>query len=144
MIYLDTSVIVPFYLPEILSETVEQLFRTEIQLGLSQLVEVELFSALSRRVRMGQISQVDAQSIVERFRADRLAGFYTLLSIEPVHFNLAQGWISRFDTTLRTLDALHLAIAAANNLRLVTADEALGKSAEIIGLEVQILRIIVD
>jgi predicted nuclease of predicted toxin-antitoxin system len=36
------------------------------------------------------------------------------------------------------------AIAAANNLRLVTADEALGKSAEIIGVEFQILRIIVD
>ena len=36
------------------------------------------------------------------------------------------------------------AIAVANNLRLVTADEALGKSAEIIGVEVQILRLMGD
>lgn len=34
------------------------------------------------------------------------------------------------------------AIAVANNLRLFTADEALGKSVEIIGVEVQILRLV--
>jgi hypothetical protein len=57
LIYLDTSVIAPFYWAEALSDTVEQLLRIETEPRLSQLVEVELFSALSRRVRMGEISQ---------------------------------------------------------------------------------------
>ena len=52
MIYLDTSVIAPFYWSEALSDTVEELLRTETARALSQLVEVELFSALSRRVRL--------------------------------------------------------------------------------------------
>ena len=56
MIYLDTSVIASFYWAEALSDTVEELLSTETEPGLSQLVEVELFSALSRRLRMREIS----------------------------------------------------------------------------------------
>ncbi len=140
MIYLDTSAIAPFYWAEALSDTVEQLLRIETEPRLSQLVEVELFSALSRRVRMGEISQEDAKGIVKRFQADINSGFYTRIALEQVHYNLARDWISRFETPLRTLDALHLAIAAEQNLCLVTADEALAVSAKTFGVEVQILR----
>ena len=41
-----------------------------------------------------------------------------------IHYHLAREWISRFTTPLRTLDALHLAVASQNNIRLVTADTA--------------------
>jgi predicted nucleic acid-binding protein len=140
LIYLDTSVVAAFYWTEALSDTVEQLLRHEAEPGLSQLVEVELFSALSRRVRMGEIYREDARLIVEQFQADLDNGFYTRIALEAIHYNLAREWIGRFDTPLRTLDALHLAIAAENGLRLVTADEALAGSAEAFGVEVQILR----
>lgn len=139
MIYLDTSIIAPLYWTEALSDTVEQLLLNETELGLSQLVEVELVSALSRRVRMQEISQQDAIAIIERFQADLDSGFYTQITVETVHYNLAREWISRFNTPLRTLDALHLAIAFHNNIRLVTADEALATSAEILGVEVLLL-----
>jgi uncharacterized protein len=57
LIYLDTSAIVPYYVPEKLSDVVEQLLqKQEDQPIISQLVEVEFFSALSRRVRMGEVS----------------------------------------------------------------------------------------
>ncbi|MBN4003799.1 MAG: hypothetical protein HWQ58_19155 [Nostoc sp. LPT] len=49
---------------------------------MSQLVEVELVSALSRRVRMQEISQQDAIAIVERFQADLDSGFYTQIAVE--------------------------------------------------------------
>ena len=39
-------------------------------LCIGQLVEVEFVSALSRRVRMREISQDDAAVIVERFQTD--------------------------------------------------------------------------
>jgi predicted nucleic acid-binding protein len=139
VIYLDTSVIAPFYWQEALSDAVEQLLRTEEQPGISQLVEVELFSALSRRVRMGEISQPGAQAIAERFEAHLNDGFYTRMIVESHDYELARQWIRRFETPLRTLDALHLAIAAAYEVRLVTADQALVASAAVFGVEVQLL-----
>ncbi len=67
MIYLDTSVIAPFYWAEPLSDIVEELMRSQSELNLSQLVEVELISALSRRVRMREISQETAKTIGDRY-----------------------------------------------------------------------------
>ena len=140
MIYLDTSVLAPFYWAEALSDAVEELLRSETDLGISQLVEVELFSALSRRVRMREISSEEARAIAERFQTDLTNGFYIQLALEPGHYNRARDWISHFETPLRTLDALHLAVAASNDIPLLTADEALAESAESLGVEVQILR----
>ncbi len=139
MIYLDTSVIVPFYVPEALSDAVEQLLRSETQPALSQLVEVELFSAVSRRLRMGEISQDQATEIANRFQTHLERGFYTPITLEPLHYNQAREWISRFDTPLRTLDALHLAIAASNDLSLVTSDSTLTRAADALGVTVQLL-----
>ena len=139
MIYLDTSVIVPFYLPEALSIAVRELLEIEEQPALSQLVEVEMFSALSRRVRMGEISLEQARQITAQFQVHLNDGFYTRIALEPVHYQQAIQWIGRFDTPLRTLDALHLAIAASNNLPLITADETLANAANILAVEVQLL-----
>ena len=140
MIYLDTSVVAPFYWAEVLSDSVDELFRQETELCISQLVEVELCSALSRRVRMGEIERNDAQAIVDRFETDLDNGFYWQLTLEAVHYNIARDWIRRFDTPLRTLDALHLAIAASHDIPLVTADEGLVVSADLLGAEARILR----
>jgi uncharacterized protein len=139
LIYLDTSAVAPFYWTEALSEAIEALLREEAEPALSQLAEVELFSALSRRVRMGEVESDAARAIVNRFQADLNQGFYTRLIVEPVHYNLARDWIGQFDTPLRTLDALHLAIAASHNIAIVTADEGLAESARRLGVEVLIL-----
>ncbi|MGV0024414.1 type II toxin-antitoxin system VapC family toxin [Phormidesmis priestleyi] len=68
MIYLDTSVVAPFYWQEALSDRVEALLSDESDVGLSELVEVELCSALSRRVRMREISQGQARDIVAQLQ----------------------------------------------------------------------------
>ncbi len=141
MIYLDTSIIAPFYWAEALSDTVEELLRTETEPGLSQLVEVELFSALSRKVRMREISQEEARAVTTRLSYHLDNDFYLRIPIESVHYQLARDWIGRFNTSLRTLDALHLACASSKNIRLVTADDALARSAEALGIEVQLLAI---
>ncbi|OKH32329.1 hypothetical protein NIES2101_40735 [Calothrix sp. HK-06] len=139
MIYLDTSVLASLYWAEALSDMAEELVLTETELGISQLVEVEFVSALSRRVRMREISQDDAGGIVERFQIDLVSGFYTRIAVESVHYDLARDWISRFETPLRTLDALHLAVASQNNIRLVTADQGLAASAQALGVEILLL-----
>jgi uncharacterized protein len=140
LIYLDTSALVPFYVAEALSVSVEELFRQESDLVLSQLVEVELVSALSRRVRMREIAQEDARSIVDRFQGDLDQGFYQRLVVEPRHYELARDWIGQFATPLRTLDALHLAIAFTAEIPLVTADDGLAAGAGMLGVEARILR----
>lgn len=139
MIYLDTSIVAPLYWAETLSDRIEELVLSETELGLSQLVEVELVSALSRRVRMREISQDDATAIVERFQSDIDSGFYTRITLETIHYHLAREWISWFTTPLRTLDALHLAVASQNNIRLVTADAALAASAQFLGVDILLL-----
>lgn len=142
MIYLDTSVVAPLYWAEALSNQVEELLSHETEPTVSQLVEVELVSALSRRVRMAEISQTEASAIAAQFQADLDNGFYIRLPLEPLHYTTAHNWISQFNTPLRTLDALHLAVAASNGISLITADAALAESAETLGLQVQILRLL--
>ena len=67
------------------------------------------------------------------------SGFYTRIAVESVHYDLARNWISQFETPLCTLDALHLAVASQNNIRLVTADKALAASAQALGVEILLL-----
>ena len=89
-------------------------------------MEVELLSALSRRVRMREISQDEAKEIINRFQTHLDQDFYFPIPLTSVHYQLARNWIAQFNTSLRTLDALHLACASYNKILLVTADEALG------------------
>ncbi|MBD1815470.1 type II toxin-antitoxin system VapC family toxin [Microcoleus vaginatus DQ-U2] len=77
MIYIDTSVLVPFYLPEALSDAVDELLRIEDTPALSQLVEVELFSAVARKLRMREISPEEARQIANNFQTDLDENFYT-------------------------------------------------------------------
>jgi predicted nucleic acid-binding protein len=134
LIYLDTSVLVPLYWAEALSDSVEELLSGEaVEPAISQLVEVEFVSALSRRVRMGEVAQGEARAIVQQFQTDLEAGLYTQLALEPIHYIMARDWIHQFNTPLRTLDGLHLAIAVANTISLVTADEGLAESANGLG-----------
>jgi predicted nucleic acid-binding protein len=140
LIYLDTSIVAAFYWAEELSDAVEELLNQEAEVAVSQLVEVELCSALSRRVRMREIEPDEAQSIANLFLSDLNNGLFFQFSLEPVHYNMARDWIRQFNTPLRTLDALHLAIAFFHRVPLVTADEGLAVSAVALGVEVRILR----
>jgi uncharacterized protein len=139
LIYLDTSVLAPFYWTEAISDAVEQLFEQHERLVISELSEVELISALSRQVRMGEIDRVEASAIAARFQAALDAEFYQLVTVTPLHYQTARQWMQQFDTPLRTLDALHLAIASGLSIPLVTADIGLAKSATSLNVDVQIL-----
>ncbi|MEM7595987.1 MAG: type II toxin-antitoxin system VapC family toxin, partial [Cyanobacteria bacterium P01_A01_bin.83] len=84
-------------------------------------------------------SQNEAKEIINRFQTHLDRDFYVSIPLTSVHYRLARNWIGRLNTSLRTLDALHLACASYNNIPLVTADEALARSAEVLEIEVQLL-----
>ena len=139
MIYIDTSVLAPFYWTEAMSNSVADLFQQSQTLIISELSEVELMSALSRRVRMKEIEREDAIAIVNQFQMHITSGLYEKLPITTQHYQTAKSWIQHFDTPLRTLDALHLAVANEQQVPLITADVGLARSAVSLNVNVQLL-----
>ncbi len=136
MIYVDTSVLVPYYSPEPLSDRVQRFLRETAEIALSDLGEVEFFSALARKVRARELSRENARRIAAVFMGHLEGGAFTRLDLDRGIYHTAQGWIGGFDVPLRTHDALHLAVAAASGLPIATADVALARSARSLGLSV--------
>ena len=133
--YIDTSVLVAYYCPEPLSEKVEKFLTAHLHPSISALTEVELCSAVSRKVREGGLNRKDAGRIMARFITHVNKNFYDYVKVEQHHYRLARDWIGLFKTGLKTLDALHLAIASAEGLSLVTTDEGLSKPAKALGAD---------
>jgi hypothetical protein len=129
MVYLDTSVLAAYYCPEAMSDKAERAIRRGELPAISLLVEVELHSAVARKVREGALSEPDATRIVTQFRLHIDEGCYERLPIESTHYEVARDWIGRFRAPLRTLDALHLAVCFASDAVLLTADLELAKAA---------------
>ncbi len=139
MIYIDTSILVAYYCPEKISDQVEKILVETSHPAISQLTEVELTSALARKIRENALSQEDGKAVLSIFRTHIDEKSYAYLPIQPKHFSTAMNWIADFNTPLRTLDALHLAIAAQNKAPLLTADIKFAESAKTLGVEVTLI-----
>lgn len=130
MYYIDTSVLVAFYYPEPMSDRIESFLRDCQQPAISRLTEVEFHSALAKRCRMGEMTGDDAERLSASFLSHVERGMYTLLSLTDEHFRLACRWVALQEPALKSLDALHLAVAATRGLTMVTADRQLARAAE--------------
>jgi predicted nucleic acid-binding protein len=139
MIYVDTSLLVSYYTPEPISVKTEEFLTGQDSPAISSLTELELFSALSRKVREGGLQQADAGKVAARFLSHLDGDFFIHLSVETSHYRLARDWLGLFNTGLRSLDALHLAVASSHGLTIATADWGLSKRAQSLGLEVLLL-----
>ncbi|MDO8722993.1 MAG: type II toxin-antitoxin system VapC family toxin [Syntrophales bacterium] len=103
--------------------------------AVSDLTEVELFSAVAKKVRMGDLSPSDGNRILSKFLSHLDGGLFTIISSESQHWRIARGWIGLFSTSLRTLVALHLAIASAGDFTLVTSDQHLLQVADTLAVK---------
>ncbi|MGK5091452.1 type II toxin-antitoxin system VapC family toxin [Deltaproteobacteria bacterium TL4] len=137
--YIDTSVLVAYYCPEPNSDVVEQILVQMDQPAISQLTEVELSSAISRKIREQELSTIDGNRVLAQFKTHLSQRCFLYFPIHSQHYIIAKGWISQFTTPLRTLDAIHLAIASVNNLSLLTADIKLADSARHLGLNARLI-----
>ncbi len=127
--YLDTSVVVAYYCPEALSPAAERVIRRDPEPAISDLVEVEFFSAVARKVRAREMSASDATRSCGQLVAHLQAGLYARVPIQRRHYETARDWLAGMALPLRALDALHLAVASEERLRLVTSDRDLFRSA---------------
>ena len=139
MIYLDTSILVAYYCPEPLSEQAERLLRSHIMPAVSDLTEVELISALSRKVREGDMDRSDAERVAALFLSHLSMHMYVRVPLRRQHYRLARDWIGRFVLPLRSLDALHLAVAEVEGRTMATADSGMAGSAAALGIETILL-----
>ena len=140
MTYIDTSVLAAYYCPEAFSRKVQARLGRLDTPAISPLVELELYSAVAMKTRVREFNEADARRILSLFQVHLADGYYRVVSIDVREFELARNWIASFQTPLRTLDALHLAAAFANDLSLLTADRALARSASQLGLRCELIR----
>ena len=84
---------------------------------------------------MKELTRQDGNLILSQFNLHLEDRLYRVLPVETRHYHIAREWIGRFDTALRTLDALHLAMAYSEDLTLLSADRHLLKAAEYFGIE---------
>jgi uncharacterized protein len=140
LIYLDTSALASIYVPEPASDRIERLVAAEPVRAISDLAEVEMYSAISRRLRMRELSRPHASAIVSSFEADLAGRAFRVIALDSSHFRTARGLIARFDNGLRTLDALHLSVVATSGFELVTLDQSMAKAARAIGVTVRRIR----
>lgn len=139
MIYVDTSVLAAYYCPEKFSIKAERALRTVVQPAISALTEVELYSAIARKIRENQLSKEDGKKIIATFRSHTANALYCQLPLESVHYETAGTWIAEFSAPLRTLDALHLAAAALADLTLLTSDRQLAGAAKHFGINANLI-----
>jgi uncharacterized protein len=132
-LYVDTSVLVAFYVPEPLSEEVERLLTAADDVVLSWLVEVEFASAISRKVRTGEMSAENGGLVLEELASHVAQGLYSRLPVGRSVFDRAVEYLSRFSLPLRTLEALHLAASQEADRTILTADLDLADAAKAIG-----------
>ncbi len=138
--YIDTSVLIAYYLPEPLSARAERLLRRGGTPAISALVEIEFASVLGRKVRARELAASAARSAQERLRDHLDNGMYLRLDIGAAHYEQARRWVEAFKPPLRTLDALHLSIAAEANSTLLTADVQLSRVASALRVPCRLLR----
>ncbi len=136
--YLDTSALAKWYLNEINSEQVADYIVNLNSAVISTLSKTELRFLLARRKRTQEISVELENQIYTTFLEDIEQGYLLVHSVENKHLESATHLISMLpEQALRTLDALHLAIAGHYQLETIaTADLLLAKAAKELGFTV--------
>ena len=84
---------------------------------------------------MNELNQLDGSRILSKFLSHLDAGLFTFVSVETRHWRFARNCIGLFSTPLRTLDALHLAIASLEEFEIVSSDTHLIQAATVLGVK---------
>ncbi len=138
--YIDTSALAKWYVPEAGAEAFEAYMLGEAgEAVTSGLTGVELRCVLARKRRAGLITPEFERQAYARFAHQVGDGEMRLLPWEGTMFMAARELIDQLaEVPLRTLDALHLAVALATDAgELATADRVMGDAARRLGLRLR-------
>jgi predicted nucleic acid-binding protein len=136
-IYLDSSALAKLYVPEAASEKLDSFLRGRRGLMVSELGVTEVLSAVARRKREGALNFDQACEIRDAVLEDADSGAFDRLELTPAIHREAERLLFGFDSVpLRTLDALHLALAVSGAAtHVVTFDLRMRAAARQAGLK---------
>ncbi len=137
MIYLDTSVAVPLFVPEPSSTAIDAWLEScATPLVASDWIVTEFGSALSMKVRRGEIDARQAKAAWKSFDEFCQTGL-RLLPVSRQTFSAAAKLVLAASSGLRAGDSLHLAAALEIGATgFATADATLARNATTKGLNV--------
>ena len=137
-VYIDSSALAKLYVPEVESELIEDYLRGRTDLMISELSVTEVISAVGRRRREGVLDAKKASQIRDAVLSDARSGSFRRLDLSPgIHREAERMLLSTESVPLRTLDALHIALAISGEARhVLTFDGRMAEAAALHGLQV--------
>jgi predicted nucleic acid-binding protein len=137
-VYLDSSAFAKLYVPEAESDRVDAFLQGRRGLIISDLVITEVLSAVARRKREGELRADQANEIRDALLADADSGSFERVDLAPsVHREAERLLLGTDALPLRTLDALHIALALSiSATHVLTFDRRMREAAVRAGLNV--------
>ena len=139
-VYIDTSVLVAALTNEAETDRMQSWLSSQDpdELFISDWVATEFSSALSIKLRSGQINVADRANALALFT--RLsAESFQILPITTQQFRAAARFSDQYALGLRAGDALHLAVCADHGATLCTLDRRIAEAGPNIGLKTKLL-----
>jgi predicted nucleic acid-binding protein len=137
-VYVDSSALAKLYVPEVDSDRLESFLHGRTDLMISELAITEVLSAVARRRRDGELQVNQANQIRDALLADAQSGAFKRLDLDPTVHREAERLLFTTDAVaLRTLDALHIALAFSGTAtHIVTFDHRMAEAATQAGLRI--------
>jgi predicted nucleic acid-binding protein len=128
--YLDTSSLVAYYLPEKKSSLVQEIVTSERTIHISHLTETEILSAFNKKVRVGEIDKEKSDEAYQIFQNHRKQNAFQVFELTDDVFKSSQMILKVTSLPIRTLDALHLGVVYSNNIELFSLDNIMNETAD--------------
>lgn len=127
--YIDTSCLVAYYIPEERSDYVQRMIRSSELVSISYLTEIEMLSAIKKKQRMNELSADDGFQAYKLFKDHVKNRLYEFAELSPTVFSASEFILQKSKVPLRTLDAIHLGVVYEYHMELFTFDDVLLKAA---------------
>ncbi len=135
IVYFDSSVLVAYYTVEERTDEAKSIVEQAELPVISDLCVAELNVVIRRKQRQGFLSDTAAAAVFELFD-EHVRDIFVRVALDDGHLEATRQLPIRAEPPLRTLDALHLAVAVDVGGAIATFDDRLAAASRSLGVEV--------